>query len=50
MYNSDSKSCEIGHEHNQEIISLMKEYSQDVLLGLVICNTVSIQIKKWLIW
>ena len=30
-YNSDSKSCEIGHEHNQEIISLMKEYSQDVL-------------------
>ena len=30
-YNSDSKSCEIGHENNQEIISLMKEYSQDVL-------------------
>ena len=30
-YNNEEKQCEIGHEHNQEIISLMKEYSQDVL-------------------
>ena len=30
-YNSDSKSCEVGHEHNQEIILLMKEYCNDVL-------------------
>ena len=30
-YNDDSKACEIGHEHNQEIISSMLEYSQDVL-------------------
>lgn len=30
-YNTDSKSCEVGHEHNQEIILLMKEYCNDVL-------------------
>ena len=30
-YDNDSKSCVIGHEHNQEIILLMKEYCQDVL-------------------
>ncbi len=30
-YDSESKSCVIGHEHNQEIILLMKEYCQDVL-------------------
>jgi hypothetical protein len=30
-YNSDTKACDVGHEHNQEIISAMQEYSQDVL-------------------
>lgn len=30
-YNSDTKACEVGHEHNQEIISAMQEYCQDVL-------------------
>ena len=30
-YDNDSKSCVIGHEHNQEIVLLMKEYCQDVL-------------------
>ena len=33
-YNDDSKACEIGHEHNQEIISSMKEYCQDVLIWI----------------
>ena len=30
-YNNDTKTCEVGHEHNQEIILLMQEYCQDVL-------------------
>jgi hypothetical protein len=30
-YNTDTKACEVGHEHNQEIISSMQEYCQDVL-------------------
>ena len=30
-YNDDQKQCEVGHEYNQQVISLMKEYSQDVL-------------------
>jgi hypothetical protein len=30
-YNNETKSCEVGHERNQEIILLMKEYCQDVL-------------------
>ncbi len=33
-YNNDEKQCEIGNEQNQEIISLMKEYSQDVLIWI----------------
>ena len=31
LYNSETKNCEIGHEHNQEIVTLMREYSQDIL-------------------
>jgi len=30
-YNPDTKACEVGHEQNQEIISAMQEYCQDVL-------------------
>ena len=30
-YNNDTKACEVGHEHNQEVISSMQEYCQDVL-------------------
>jgi hypothetical protein len=30
-YNTDTKACEVGHEQNQEIISSMQEYCQDVL-------------------
>ena len=30
-YNPETKTCQIGHEHNQEIISLMHEFSQDIL-------------------
>ena len=30
-YNNDTKACEVGHEHNQEVITSMKEYCQDVL-------------------
>ena len=30
-YNPDTKACEVGHEPNQEIISAMQEYCQDVL-------------------
>ena len=30
-YSDDSKSCEIGHEKNQEIILSMKEYCEDIL-------------------
>ena len=30
-YSDDSKSCEIGHEKNQEIILAMKEYCEDIL-------------------
>ena len=30
-YNNDTKVCEVGHEHNQEVITSMKEYCQDVL-------------------
>ena len=33
-YNTDSKSCDVGHEHNQEIILLMKEYCNDVLMWI----------------
>ena len=33
-YNDDSKACEIGHEHHQEIISSMQEYCQDVLIWI----------------
>ena len=41
-YNDDSKACEIGHEHNQEIILSMLEYSQDVLTWItdMQCSTV----------
>ena len=31
LYNSETKNCEIGHENNQEIVLLMREYSQDIL-------------------
>ena len=41
-YNNDEKQCEIGHEHNQEIISLMKEYSQDVLTWITDMNFSSV--------
>ena len=30
-YNDETKNCDVGHENNQEIINLMKEYSQDIL-------------------
>ena len=30
-YNSDIKQTEIGHENNQEIVSLMKEFCHDIL-------------------
>ena len=30
-YNPETKSCEVGHERYQEIISLMQDYCQDVL-------------------
>ena len=30
-YNNETKSCEVGHERNQEIIMSMQEYCQDVL-------------------
>ena len=30
-YNYETKTCEVGHEHNQEVILLMQEYCQDVL-------------------
>ena len=33
-YNDESKACEIGHEHNQEIVSSMQEYCQDVLIWI----------------
>jgi len=30
-YNNVSKSCEVGHENNQEVILAMKEYCEDIL-------------------
>ena len=30
-YNNESKSCEIGHENNQEVVLAMKEYCEDIL-------------------
>jgi len=30
-YNSDIKQTEIGHENNQEIVALMKEFCHDIL-------------------
>ena len=30
-FNNETKSCEVGHERNQEIILSMQEYCQDVL-------------------
>jgi len=33
-YNSETKTCEVGHEHNQEIIKAMKEYCEDILVWI----------------
>ena len=30
-YNTEDKACDIGHEHNQEIVLAMKEYCNDIL-------------------
>ena len=30
-YNNETKACEVGHENNQEVITSMKEYCQDIL-------------------
>ena len=30
-YNNESKSCEVGHENNQEVVLAMKEYCEDIL-------------------
>ena len=30
-YNNESKSCEVGHESNQEVVLAMKEYCEDIL-------------------
>ena len=31
IYNDETKSCEIGHEYNQEVVLAMKEYCEDIL-------------------
>ena len=33
-YNSDTSQTEIGHENNQEIIALMKEFCNDILIWM----------------
>ena len=33
-YNSETKTCEVGHEHNQEVILAMKEYCEDILIWI----------------
>ena len=33
-YNSETKTCEVGHEHNQEVILAMKEYCEDILVWI----------------
>ena len=30
-YSNESKSCEVGHENNQEVVLAMKEYCEDIL-------------------
>ena len=33
-YNNESKSCEVGHENNQEVVPAMKEYCEDILIWI----------------
>ena len=33
-YNNEDKSCEIGHEQNQEVILSMKDYCSDILIWI----------------
>ena len=33
-YDSESKACVVGHEHNQEVILAMKEYCEDILVWI----------------
>ena len=33
-YNSETKTCEVGHERNQEIIKAMTEYCEDILVWM----------------
>ena len=33
-YNDESKSCEVGHENNQEVVLAMKEYCEDILIWI----------------
>ena len=33
-YDSETKACVVGHEHNQEVILAMKEYCEDILVWI----------------